>query len=359
MRGQIRNSPPLANSRSPFPNSLIDYNKAGRKREKERDKHRKEFQMPGITRQNIDELQLRSNEAVLDSNNAKWLHETPSAAPMEEMQQRFRSDGYLLVKGLLPRQDVLDFRAAYFKKMHPLQWCGDADEGQFVPGKRTPNSSPEAIQLTEQAHLMPEYLALSSHPALLNFIASFEEWNDIVLLKRNMLRPSIPGDPATRECESDILLTAAIHYDNIFLRGGDPTFLTAWVPLGDIDPRGGGLMYLEDSIDIAKEMEAKWQTEAQELSDEERKSAFNVTMKEGAVCAKHVDEFGQQCQRKWLVGGYEAGDVMFHNAFMIHASCTNQDPKNKIRLATDLRFCDGRGKVDQRWLNHWHSKDGL
>lgn len=37
-----------------------------------------------------------------------------------------------------------------------------------------------------------------------------------------------------------------VHYDQIFLRYGDPTSVTAWVPMGDIKLNGGGLIYLEN-----------------------------------------------------------------------------------------------------------------
>jgi ectoine hydroxylase-related dioxygenase (phytanoyl-CoA dioxygenase family) len=32
----------------------------------------------------------------------------------------------------------------------------------------------------------------------------------------------------------------------------------------------------------------------------------------------------------WLVADYEAGDVVFHDVFQIHAAATNQDPEGKI-----------------------------
>jgi phytanoyl-CoA hydroxylase len=51
-------------------------------------------------------------------------------------------------------------------------------------------------------------------------------------------------------------------------------------------------------------------------------------------------EFANRFNRRWLVSAYEAGDVVLHSPFAIHASTINHDPKNVIRLATDLRFVD-------------------
>lgn len=50
------------------------------------------------------------------------------------------------------------------------------------------------------------------------------------------MRNSIPGTHAT-----------GVHYDQIFLRYGEVSNLTAWCPMGDIKINGGGLMYLENS----------------------------------------------------------------------------------------------------------------
>jgi hypothetical protein len=63
---------------------------------------------------------------------------------------------------------------------------------------------------------------------------------------------------------------------------------------------------------------------------------------------------------KWLVTNYEAGDVVFHDPYSIHASGRNEDPTGRIRLSTDLRFYekDDPG-IDKRWFKIWAPGDGL
>jgi len=70
--------------------------------------------------------------------------------------------------------------------------------------------------------------------------------------------------------------------------------------------------------------------------------------------------------RRWLIGDYDAGDAVFHHACecnyqavcmsvdvnaidTIHASGTNQDPENRIRLSADLRFADRAAPHETRW----------
>ena len=67
-------------------------------------------------------------------------------------------------------------------------------------------------------------------------------------------------------------------------------------------------------------------------------------------------EYSETFSRRWLVTAYEAGDVVLHTPytvgefgfqpllalmlFQIHASTMNYDPRNVIRVGTDLRFVD-------------------
>lgn len=68
----------------------------------------------------------------------------------------------------------------------------------------------------------------------------------------------------------------------------------------------------------------------------------------------------QKTKRKWLVADYEAGDVVFHDAYMIHASGKNEDHESgRIRLSTDIRFYEEGSDLDDRWMKLWEPGDGL
>lgn len=56
--------------------------------------------------------------------------------------------------------------------------------------------------------------------------------------------------------------------------------------------------------------------------------------------------FARQHNSRWLFTAYEAGDVVFHKPHMIHAFMVNQDPENRIRLGTDLRFVNASRPYD-------------
>lgn len=91
------------------------------------------------------------------------------------------------------------------------------------------------------------------------------------------------------------------------------------------------------------------------MTEQERISAFNANMMEGGMLAASPQEFNETHSivgtHKWLVTNYEAGDVLFHDPYSIHASGRNEDENGIIRLSTDLRFYE-RG--NQIW-----TRDGL
>lgn len=305
---------------------------------------------------------LRSNQGeYVDQSATGWMRSTQPDAPLEEMRKRFQEDGYIWVKRVIPRDDVYDMRENYFFRfshtgmLHPDR---PPREGIFNPSS-DPNAHegigglPEDTtkQLLNAAHADPNYRTFLAHPALRSFIRRFTGWKQEVIVDRAMLRHNCPGSKST-----------GIHYDQYFLRDGEDEFLTAWVPIGDCAPAGGGLMYLENSATLGRELEKAFLRKAEHLPRQERIDAFNQFMAKDGFMSHDAVEFREQHKEKvgrWLVGDYEAGDVVFHNPWMIHAATKNEDKLGRIRLASDLRFYEEGAKLDQRWMKIWKHDDGL
>lgn len=81
----------------------------------------------------------------------------------------------------------------------------------------------------------------------------------------------------------------------------------------------------------------------------------NAGAGDGLLSAKEM----QSKSRQWLVGNYEAGDIVFHNPYLIHGAVKNEDPQGRIRLSTDLRFYEEGSGIDERWMRVWAPDDGL
>lgn len=109
-------------------------------------------------------------------------------------------------------------------------------------------------------------------------------------------------------------------------------------------------------------MEAEFMRKSEDMSPEERMDAFNAHMNKDGFLSHDADEFGRlhtQGKGRWLVGDYEAGDVVFHKPYMIHAATRNEDKERRIRLASDLRFYEKGVDLDRRWMKVWKHDYGL
>ncbi|KAH6715232.1 hypothetical protein BKA61DRAFT_348935 [Leptodontidium sp. MPI-SDFR-AT-0119] len=316
---------------------------------------------------------LYVTDGLLGQDQISLLRPSDPNMPIEELRKRLEEDNYLFLKGLLPRNDVLKAREAYFNFLSPsgvLKPGTKPVDGIFDlskdiacfpgigAGSTGGNSKPGGeqaaafVDLALKAHTEDWYAEdFCKHPALKEFIAKLSGWGDDTLLfRRSLLRNNIPGAHAI-----------GVHYDQIFLRYGEVSNLTAWCPLGDIKLNGGGLIYLENSKSLGEEIEADFFKRANDvgLSDEEAKSAFNNNMMATGLLSESPADFAKQANRRWLVSAYEAGDVVLHDPFAIHASTINYDPEGVIRLATDLRFCDSSRAYDERWCKFYQIGDGV
>ena len=87
--------------------------------------------------------------------------------------------------------------------------------------------------------------------------------------------------------------------------------------------------------------------------------AYNKHMAEGGWISKDLPAMAERFDRRWLAADYQAGDVVFHSPYMIHASTTNEDRMGRIRLSTDIRYQNVSDEIDARWANHWSLDDML
>lgn len=280
---------------------------------------------PSSLSYDITSKPLLANDGLLEPSDISLLVPSELSTPIEDLRRRFSEDGYLWIKGLIPRDDVFRMREKYFEFLSPtglLKPNTPTVSGIFDDSK-TPNMFPgigaatvknsypdprgkEFVERALKAHTEDWYAEdFCKHPSLLGFVARFSGWGgNTVVLKRTLLRNNIPGTKAI-----------GVHYDQIFLRYGEPTSITAWVPIGDIGIKGGGLMYLEKSHELGRELENEFNKKAKEdnLSEEETKYAFNQNMMDSGLLTDGAREFARACKRRWMVADYQA--VGSHSLF--------------------------------------------
>lgn len=285
---------------------------------------------------------LLVNDGLLEPSDLTALVHSDLSLPIEELRRRFNSDGYLWVKGLLPREHVLCMRENYFKFLSPTGLLkpntptvsgifDDAKTPAMFPGigaATVKNSYPDPrgaafVERALKAHTEDWYTEeFCKHPALLGFVARFSGWGEnMVVLKRTLLRNNIPGTKAI-----------GVHYDQIFLRYGEATAITAWVPIGDVKVKGGGLIYLEGSHELGRKLEEEFGRKAREggLSEEEEKYAFNQNMMESGLLTDGAREFARAWKRRWMVADYEAVSVLHQTPYQWRGTYLQPAPQKKL-----------------------------
>jgi len=169
------------------------------------------------------------------------------------------------------------------------------------------------------------------------------------LHKRKIIRFTKPGDANS----------TGAHYDLTYLRAGTERVYTSWIPIGDIPVEMGGLVYLEGSDAWGRATEAEFAAKNADLPPEERISAYNKNMAAGGWLTKDLPSLTERLDTRWLIADYEAGDMVVHSPFMIHAATQNTAPDGRMRLSTDIRYQLVTDAIDQRWGQDWRPDDGL
>ena len=298
--------------------------------------------------QAIPPLQAAGRTLVPTARRLGWLSPSSPGEDIETLRRRLKEHGYLWLQGLLPRDGVLEFRGYVFSHL--------AEAGVIEPGS-DPTLGLGGRGAIQHELVTRRIMSIVRSAAYENFCSQPQLWRFMehllggiaYLHRRKILRHTFPRSPS---------VTPA-HYDLIYLRGGTDRIVTAWIPIGDVPARMGGLVYLEGSHAEGVRLEAAFREKSRELSPEEQINAYNQHMTEGGWISKDLPDMAERFDARWQAADYEAGDVVLHSPFMIHASTMNEDPDGRIRLSTDIRYQNVDDEIDPRWANHWSLDDML
>jgi ectoine hydroxylase-related dioxygenase (phytanoyl-CoA dioxygenase family) len=266
-------------------------------------------------------MELTSNGYPVVDSPAQLGRLTPSMpqAPMDELRAQLMSQGYLWLRGFFPREQIIALRRRFFERMQPtgiLVEGVDVGEGLFS-GQR--DQTGQTNKLLMEFVRTAAYESFCLEPRLWGFYEQLLG-GDVYLHKRKIVRQTYPHDPRTTDA----------HYDLIYLRGGTDTVLSSWIPLGDVPLEMGGLTYLEGSDAIGRQMEAQFAVRNAELPPQERLSAYNKNMSITGGIGKDLSALVSRYSTRWLVADYEAGDMVIHTSYTIHAATQNNSREERM-----------------------------
>lgn len=299
----------------------------------------------------VREQPLVSNGFTLSTapDRLGWLTPSDPKRPMAELREQYDAQGYLWLRGLLPRGEVLDFRRRYFAAFAGtglLAPGSDPVDGIYAGDGKEDKAAVRRI--LGEAVMWAAYEGFCLSRPIIDFYEGLMG-GPPYLHKRKLIRYTKPGDPAC----------TGAHYDLTYLRAGTDRLWTSWIPIGDIPVEMGGLIYLEGSDGWGRRLEAEFARKNMDLPPEERINAFNKNMNENGWLTKDLPSLAERMPGRWLMADYAAGDMVVHSPYMIHASTMNVDAGGRMRLSTDIRFQRVSDEIDPRWNNHWSPTDGI
>ena len=274
-----------------------------------------------------------------------------------ELRRRMVEDGYLYLPGFLNKDEVLEARREFMRRLmkagvidpaYPLmegvaRSGADLDSwplGSFIRSLAANN--PFLDQVIHEGPLIAFYE---------NFLGGPVRYFDFTWMRVKLKGNNLATPP---------------HCDIVFMSRGTQKLYTAWVPYGDVPYEMGGLMLLENShkleelksgygstdVDLYCENEGNARAIVQRARAEDR----DLTAEESASIrwnskgAYSLDAVAvrEELGGRWLTAEYEPGDLLVFCMNMIHASSDNRT--NRLRISTDTRYQLASEPADHRWI---------
>ena len=250
------------------------------------------------------------------------------------LQQRMADDGYLLLRGLLNREEVL---AARRKTLEQLAASGQLDpSAPLMDGIQKPGTT---------LFFQPE-LAQKNNQPLQKLL--YDEEGELIRFFRNFLGgPTRHFDFTWLRCISPGRGTPS-HCDVVFMGRGTRKLYTAWVPLGDVDFESGGLMVLEGSHKNHELQQTYGARDVDSYCENDPTDGARTASGYNGWLSENPKELRNQLGGRWLVSEYEAGDVVIFSIDLAHGGMDNRS--NHLRLSSDSRYQLASEPIDERWV---------
>jgi ectoine hydroxylase-related dioxygenase (phytanoyl-CoA dioxygenase family) len=224
------------------------------------------------------------------------------------LQNELSSNGYALVRDLLPRPAVSSVLGDVTKMLSAAGWLlpgSDPIERMADAGAACGDPDPIFKRIYQEVFNLESLHALPHQPALQRVMK-------MLVGDQVLVHPKPIGRLIFPQCER---LTVHAHQDYEFM-GGDPEFFTVWIPLHDCPVDVGPLRILDGSHRFG-------------IQYHERENL-------------HVPEIPADTTvgSEWVGGQINAGDVLIFHSLTVHAASPNLS--NQLRISLDCRFQDAR-----------------
>lgn len=221
-----------------------------------------------------------------------------------ELRKRLQRDGYLFLRGVLPREAVLRVRRQALEIAASLGWVASGhplEEAVANPAASTIDPDPSYLAMLSRLYRSEDLHALQHHPRVTDL---FKRLLGGAVLPRPRLIPRciFPNCPE---------LTTSAHQDYPYVQGTEEVY-TMWTPLGDCPFEMGPLQVAESS-------------HLEGVRD------FKITANAAAGLTV-IDPL----DGAWVTNDFLAGDALIFHSLTVHKGVPNHS--SVLRQSVDFRF---------------------
>ena len=235
-----------------------------------------------------------------------FLDSTDAAADCPELLRRMQRDGYLFIRGLLPRADIEALRLELLGIANEEAWLERdtrVEDGIANPAAFAVEPQDQYRKCYFRMYCRESFHTLPHHP---NLTTLFNR----MLADEILMHPRIIGRVIFPRGDDTDDFTTPAHQDFPHVQGTPDTF-SAWFPLSDCPKNLGSLMVAEG-------------THVHGVYD--FRPAF------GAGGLEVVDPL----DGRWVGGDFEAGDVLIFHSLTVHKALPNLT--DRLRISMDCRY---------------------
>jgi len=221
----------------------------------------------------------------------------------DALLRRFLRDGYLFVRDLLPRDDVLNLRRQILECCRDGGWLRDGTDVMEGITDHEPVREGDKVwaPVYEQIQKLETFHRMKLHPDVQRLMeALFDE--AVFCYPMTIARLAFPNDNAH---------ATHPHQDWLYNQGSIFN-VSCWAPLGDIPVTVGGLKVLAGS----------------------HKGGFLIPHPAPGPGGQTVDV---DSNLPWVASDFRAGDLLAFHGFVVHGARENHTP-DRIRLSMDFRY---------------------
>ena len=239
------------------------------------------------------------------------------------LRKRLRDDGYLFLRGILPKDEVQELRRQVLEICAQAGWTrpganlldGLADRDPLCEGDDGYTDVYARVQALEALH------RIKFDENVIRIMETlFQE--PVIPLPKTIARSAFPRDNARG---------TQPHQDWIFV-GGSTETISCWAPLGDVPFDVGGLKVLAGS----------------------HKAGFLEPRLARGPGERTVDV---DPTLEWHQSSYQSGDVLLFKPFTVHAAAANLTP-DVMRLSIEARYTGVSHTIAENWLLPHFDQEG-